>query len=176
MHWYYHHVRGTVKRIRYLSLSVCHNSNFTVYVVYKSQDREKNPVLRSRNHLIRFPGTFFPLCRLDPYILTFTNKIYNKLTFWTTKSKKFADFVAFFSWYAEFKNVQIFAISLSVSKICKIFVFRFFNSAQFFENHVYSNFYAEFISVGNFFRYLLPFKNESNKVFFNSAWPQYKAF
>ena len=48
----------------------------------------------------------------------------------TTKNEKFADFRETFtvnsSWYAEFKTFRIFEISLSVQKICEIFIFLFF--------------------------------------------------
>ena len=56
----------------------------------------------------------------------------------TTKNKKFADFcensMASSSLYAELRTFRIFEISLSVPKICEIFVFRFFNSLCLFKN------------------------------------------
>ena len=56
----------------------------------------------------------------------------------TPANEKFADFretsTACSSCYAEFRTFQIFEISLSVPKICEIFVFLFFNSARLFEN------------------------------------------
>ena len=53
--------------------------------------------------------------------------VFNPLT---TKNEKFANFrensMACSSLYAELRTFRIFEISLSVPKICEIFVFRFF--------------------------------------------------
>ena len=54
----------------------------------------------------------------------------NTLNPLTTKNEKFADFretsTAFSSKFAEFRTFRIFEISLSVPKLCEIFVFGFF--------------------------------------------------
>ena len=56
----------------------------------------------------------------------------------TPADEKYDDFretsTAYSSWYAGFRPFRLFEISLSVSKICKIFVFWFFNSAPLYEN------------------------------------------
>ena len=53
----------------------------------------------------------------------------------TPKNEKFADFYAYF--YAEFKTVGNFAISPTVPKICKMFVFRGFLTVHAIQYTVY---------------------------------------
>ena len=99
----------------------------------------------------------------------------------TTKNKKFADFrensMACSSLYAELRTFRIFEISLSVPKICKIFVSQFFLTVCAYlktylnENYsAYRTFYAEFRTVG-IFKISLTVQKSIMKAFnfFNSA-------
>ena len=88
------------------------------------------------------------------------------LIFLTPVHEKFADFretyIACSSWYAEFRTFRFLKISLSVPKICDIFVF--FNSACLFENIFLQRFTVLIAIVMlnshplEFLRYLLPLK------------------
>ena len=66
------------------------------------------------------------------------------VTFWH-QYKKFPDFCKIFTancpWNCEFKTMLIFAKSLSVSKICKIFIFCYFLTVHnFLRTYFYKNY------------------------------------
>ena len=116
--------------------------------------------------------------------MQYKNKI-ERLSLWRRPTKSSPIFAKLYtacsSWYAELRTFRLFEISLSVLKICEIFVFSFFLMCVLIWKTIFTKI-TVFILMLMLIADLLEISFTVQKIsvtaftFFNSAWPQCEVF